>query len=519
MIYNGLELGTFFEIPWNSPCYQVLRGINPILQMIFTFSQMYFVFMNARLNIHKFKCVARFGLVHIVATNICVWIRTMFKESNKDIAIYRVNRGQGVSEDYMILEGYNNLRQKFGPDSFWVNGPYHAIMAAINGPGEGSYFSFNIFNTNPESSTMANMLPTPQSLIQQSSNQQQLLQTAQQQLQDSSSFMHSQPALAVLPDFGYRNEHQQSYQQGIIKLANNFTCGRTAIMGDIFKFSGPYLYPFVIEYSLIAAAVMFAMWKNIGNNPRYHGEEDDRISVASRKMTAYAKTDCIGASKGLFFGLLTLVCGLICLILFFVLIGHNNQQVSQLAIFLADLSHCAILIVCILATLLGFIRVQKMKFHGEDQSFLGETLLRFASCGILAYSTFNIVAGGLGVHTDLKNLLVFATGAITIIQVFLQLLFITDAQRRRIHSNSHDSTKPGRQVVTFLLICNFTMWIIYTFEVQKVEDSPIQKQFFGFYAWSIIQRVTLPLCIFFRFHSTVILVEVWKNSYKTKLMD
>ena len=73
----------------------------------------------------------------------------------------------------------------------------------------------------------------------------------------------------VFLDFGYPNGHQQSYQQGIIKLANNFTCGRTAIMGDIFKFSGPYLYPFVIEYSLIAAAVLFAMWKNIGNNPRY----------------------------------------------------------------------------------------------------------------------------------------------------------------------------------------------------------------------------------------------------------
>ena len=53
------------------------------------------------------------------------------------------------------------------------------------------------------------------------------------------------------------------------------------------------------------------------------------MSVASRKMTAYAKTDCIGASKGLFFGLLTLVLGLICLILFFVLIDHDNQQVSD----------------------------------------------------------------------------------------------------------------------------------------------------------------------------------------------
>ena len=61
---------------------------------------------------------------------------------------------------------------------------------------------------------------------------------------------------------------------------------------------------------------------------RYWGEEDDHVSVASRKMTHYAKTDCVGASKGLFFGLLTLICGLICLILFFVLIDHNNSQVQ-----------------------------------------------------------------------------------------------------------------------------------------------------------------------------------------------
>jgi len=467
MIYNGLELGTFFEIPWDSPCYQVLRGINPILQMIFTFSQMYFVFMNARLNIHKFKFLARFGLMHMVATNLCVWMRTLCKESIKEIALYRVDRGQGVSEDYMILQGYNILRRKFGEDSFWVNGPYHAIMKAITGA------------TGP--------------------------------IEDYSGKLTG----------GYRGGmmSQRNALGYPIQLADNFTCGRNYIMGDIFKYSGPYLYPFVIEYSLITAAVIYAMWTNIGKNPRYWGEDDDRMSVASRKMTAYAKTDCIGASKGLFFGLLTLVSGLICLILFFVLIDHENRQIAQLAVYLADSSHCVILIVSILATFLGFIRVQKMKFHGEDQSILGDLLLRFSSLGIFAYSVFNIVAGGLGPHTDIKNLLVFATGAITIIQVVLQLLFITDAQRRRIHSANHENSKPGRQVVTFLLICNLTMWVIYTFEVQKVQDSPIQLGFFGYYAWSIIQRVTLPLCIFFRFHSSVILVEIWKNTYKTKLMD
>lgn len=48
MIYIGLELGSFFEIPMGSSCYNILRGVNPLLQLIFTFMQMYFIFINAR---------------------------------------------------------------------------------------------------------------------------------------------------------------------------------------------------------------------------------------------------------------------------------------------------------------------------------------------------------------------------------------------------------------------------------------------------------------------------------------
>ena len=40
---------------------------------------MFDIFMSFQLNIQQFKCFARFGLMHIVATNICVWIRTVFK--------------------------------------------------------------------------------------------------------------------------------------------------------------------------------------------------------------------------------------------------------------------------------------------------------------------------------------------------------------------------------------------------------------------------------------------------------
>ena len=62
-------------------------------------------------------------------------------------------------------------------------------------------------------------------------------------------------------------------------------------------------------------------------------------------------------------------------------------------------------------------RVQGLKFHGEDQSNLGNILLILSACGILGYSTMNVIAGGLGAHNDIKNLLVFGTGAIGIMQV------------------------------------------------------------------------------------------------------
>ena len=56
--------------------------------------------------------------------------------------------------------------------------------------------------------------------------------------------------------------------QGIINMAHNYTCGRKYVMGEIVTFAAPYLYPFVVEYSLIAAAVIWGMWRSIGSNPR-----------------------------------------------------------------------------------------------------------------------------------------------------------------------------------------------------------------------------------------------------------
>lgn len=47
-----------------------------------------FVLIISQLNIHRFKVIARFGLMHVVATNICVWIRTLVLEYLKEITSY-----------------------------------------------------------------------------------------------------------------------------------------------------------------------------------------------------------------------------------------------------------------------------------------------------------------------------------------------------------------------------------------------------------------------------------------------
>lgn len=144
--------------------------------------------------------------------------------------------------------------------------------------------------------------------------------------------------------------------------SGNLSCGRVNIMGTIVQDSAPYLYPFIIEYSLIGAVVIYVMWKHIGRYPKITEEDLEhrleimlsRRAVAMAQQAQIGRVDCVGASKGLFFGLLLLVGSLICLILFFVLV--HNPQLSLLAIYLADASHCGIMAFAVLAILIGFCR-------------------------------------------------------------------------------------------------------------------------------------------------------------------
>ena len=85
LIYTGLEFVNSFETPYHCSNWDILSATNPVLQMIFTFMQMYYIFMHHKLNINKNKIIAKFGLMHLIATNGCICINTLVKESMNEI--------------------------------------------------------------------------------------------------------------------------------------------------------------------------------------------------------------------------------------------------------------------------------------------------------------------------------------------------------------------------------------------------------------------------------------------------
>lgn len=106
LIYTGIEIGMFFELILEneSDCQNVFSVIRPLLQMTFVFVQMYFIFLNQKMNIYKNKFMSRFGLMHMIATNLCVWLNVLILETHHEIIELQGHHKRLVNIfDYFII--------------------------------------------------------------------------------------------------------------------------------------------------------------------------------------------------------------------------------------------------------------------------------------------------------------------------------------------------------------------------------------------------------------------------------
>jgi hypothetical protein len=60
--------------------------------------------------------------------------------------------------------------------------------------------------------------------------------------------------------------HHHRVARGLKGPHNIFECRRSNIIGNLVQDASPFLFPCTIEYSLICAAILYVMWRNL-NRP------------------------------------------------------------------------------------------------------------------------------------------------------------------------------------------------------------------------------------------------------------
>ena len=295
---------------------------------------------------------------------------------------------------------------------------------------------------------------------------------------------------------------------------DDFLARKDNLLGQIVADSAPYLFPCVIEYSLICAAITYVMWKNCGKSPHLRKivsvkdrKEEDKDKV---KTSESFQVDCAGANKGLFAGLLVMCGTVVSLIIFFVLV--NNDKYIEKAIIEACTSEIILYVLSLVAASTGLNAMRKMQYDDFHSLELDSILLVIAQTGLYTYAIFVVIAGYF-LEEEHNNIMLVAA-LICFVQATVQTMFILDGSKRYASTEEEYKNKPGREMVTFLILCNLSMWAVNTFETSRAAIHKTEIQFFGEWAWVIIQHFSMPLAIFYRFHSTVCLCEIWTHAYE-----
>ncbi|XP_053699296.1 proton channel OtopLc-like [Sabethes cyaneus] len=438
MVYSGLEFGQYFELKGDERCQNVLIALIPAARMTLCLLQMQFIFFSSgQFHMERHKFVSRFGLMHMLATNLCEWLYVIIEEAKHEI-VHITHGGPHDAAARLVARATAPL-------------PLNATHYHQNAPEL------------PSRGDPSVALPVPA-----------------------------------------------------------IECHRTNIMGSLIQNAAPFLFPCTIEYSLICAVILFEMWKKLRDSGRgANGSRKGSRKSLTGKSANLLSIDCSNAQRGMFGGILVIVLTIIVLIMYFVL--QKERFYKRAATIEVTIYEIVIYSITAGAVLWAMFQMRDLKFSqkkGDAGISLDCTLLALAQTGIEIYCIFSIIGTffsiGVSEYATVYSLL---AEIICLLQTALQTLFIMNAWWRRCKGTKQNRAKPGREIITFLLIANMSIWFINTLIKTNASFRPTLMNFYGIWAWTIITHLSMPLAIFYRFHSTICLFEVWKNTYKVLNAD
>ncbi|KAJ3630792.1 hypothetical protein MTP99_011966 [Tenebrio molitor] len=291
-------------------------------------------------------------------------------------------------------------------------------------------------------------------------------------------------------------------------------CRNDAGLSLIYRNYSPYLYPFTVEYSILVVGVLFVIWQSIGKCKEKEEMSSTRQCDSpignndNLESNVVIHADCHSANKGLFSGIVIMVLTVVSVILF--LIAFNDSRYKEEAILINSSTSILIVVLMTITCIFAYRQITKLDVNNEHVSPLDDLLLFICIPAFFLNGIVSIIPAFLSHNGSNIALLV-----LEVIQVLIQTPLIIDGLRRSSNSKELRREKPGRELLTFLIVCNVAMWIMQTFEVKSHGLQDNRYEFYGEELWTIIGHLCVPLMMFYRFHSSVCIVDIWKYAYES----
>ncbi|KAM3968295.1 proton channel OtopLc-like [Aphomia sociella] len=296
-------------------------------------------------------------------------------------------------------------------------------------------------------------------------------------------------------------------------------------LSAIYENFSPYLYPFTVEFNILIVAVYYIIWSNIGQCPNEHIDHNNldkntnledntrvcNISTANPDndfTSNVIHVDCHASNRGIFLGLIVTVVIAVMLILGFVF-SSVGEDFLELGYLLNDSTKLGLHTVMLVSIIFACNQLRKLDINEHPISLLDDILLFICLPAFILETILTIIA-----TINILNIVKTLDAVIMIIQVSIQTPFIMDGLRRCSNSKKFRREKPGRELLMFLLIVNVGMWLFNTFSYKSPASLDERYTFYGKVLWTILGHVSLPLIMFYRFHSSVCFADIWNSAYK-----
>ncbi|XP_060107918.1 proton channel OTOP2 [Heteronotia binoei] len=348
-----------------------------------------------------------------------------------------------------------------------------------------------------------------------------------------------------------------------IRSSPSESCRCDGKLCNVFHDGYFWMYPFNIEYSLFASAMVYVMWKNVGRLIDHHTNPMHHLTFRLFKKSFFV---------GAILGFLVLVTGIGVLIVYEIQVNKANPvEKKEQALMMYYIFNIVCLGLTSIASIGGSIvyRFDKrdMDRHKNPTRTLDVALLMGAALGQYAISYYSIVAIVASMSRDTISALNLTCSLLMIAQHTFQNIFIIEGLHRQppeeenkidpqqkdlygltfVNMNAaslrvpdsgsalSSTTPPAlaiqapseaiqsikvskkvswrrrflKEVSSFLLLCNVILWIMPAFGARPQFDNERELNFYGYSMWAAIVDICLPFGIFYRMHAVASLLEVY----------